>query len=61
MKRRTNFDIYLKEQYKDTDFTARFKKAAKAWDVVIDLAAFKCREKYPDSRVHPVKILKGNL
>jgi len=61
MKLKTNFDVYLKEQYKDTDFAAQFKKATKAWDVVIDSAAFKCREKYPDSRIHPVKKLKGNL
>ena len=48
MKRRTNFDVYLKDQYKDAGFAIRFKKAAKAWDVVINLAAFKCREKYPE-------------
>ena len=47
MKLKTNFDVYLKDQFKDPHFATRFKKASKAWDVVIDLAAFKCREKCP--------------
>ena len=61
MKLKTNFDIYLEKQLKDPDFATRFKKAIKAWDAVIDLAAFKCREKHPANRVHPVKTLKGDL
>ena len=60
MKLKTNFDVYLKDQFKNTDFATRFKKATKAWDVVIDLAAFKCSEKYPANRVYPVKTLKGD-
>lgn len=38
MKRRTNFDVYLEDQLKDTDFEERFKKAGKAWDVALQLA-----------------------
>ncbi len=55
MKLRTNFDIYLKDQFKDAGFSERFKKAAKAWDVAIHLAALRCREKNPDNLVYLVK------
>ncbi len=55
MKRRTNFDVYLKDQYKDAGFAIRFKKAAKAWDVAIHLAALRCREKNPVNPFYPVK------
>jgi transcriptional regulator with XRE-family HTH domain len=41
MKRQTNFDIYIKEQLKDEDFAARFKKAGEAWDVALQLAALR--------------------
>ena len=47
MKLKTNFDIYLEKQLKDPDFATRFKKATKAWDVIIDSAPFKCRKKHP--------------
>lgn len=38
MKRRTNFDIYLEDQLKDTDFAERFKQDGEAWDVALQLA-----------------------
>jgi DNA-binding XRE family transcriptional regulator len=41
MKRRTNFDQYLKEQLKDADFVERFRKAGEAWDVTIQLASLR--------------------
>jgi len=41
MKRPTKFDRYLKEQIKDPDFAARFKKAGEAWDVAIKLASLR--------------------
>ncbi len=53
MKLRTNFDIYLKDQFKDAGFSERFKRAAKAWDVAIHLAALRCREKNPDNPACP--------
>jgi hypothetical protein len=31
MKLRTNFDIYLKDQFKDASFSERFKRAVKAY------------------------------
>ena len=41
MKPKTNFDIYLKKQFKDPDFTERFKKAGEAWDVSLKLASLR--------------------
>ena len=41
MKIKTNFDKYLKDQFKDAGFATRFKKAAKAWDVAIHLAVYR--------------------
>jgi transcriptional regulator with XRE-family HTH domain len=41
MKRRTNFDQYLKEQLKDADFVERFRKAGEAWDVALKLASLR--------------------
>ena len=41
MKRKTNFDEYLDEQLKDKDFANRFRKAGKAWDLVLKLAALR--------------------
>jgi len=38
MKRRTNFDLYLKDQLRNRDFTEWFKKAGEAWDVAIQEA-----------------------
>ena len=35
MKHKTNFDRYLEEHLKDPDFAERFRKAADAWDEVI--------------------------
>ncbi|MGB9497825.1 MAG: hypothetical protein ACKVE3_08170 [Dissulfuribacterales bacterium] len=52
MKRQTNFDVYLKNQFKDAGFAIRFKKAAKAWDAAIHLPPFRGKERNP---VDPVK------
>lgn len=41
MNQRTNFDEYLEEQLKDSDFATRFKKAGEAWDVAMQLAALR--------------------
>ncbi|MBI4767327.1 MAG: helix-turn-helix domain-containing protein [Deltaproteobacteria bacterium] len=41
MKRKTNFDRYLREQLKDKDFADRFKKAGRAWDVALQLTALR--------------------
>jgi transcriptional regulator with XRE-family HTH domain len=41
MKRKTNFDQYLEEQLKDEGFAERFKKAGKAWDLALELAALR--------------------
>ena len=41
MSRKTNFDRYLEDQLKDTDFAHRFKKAGEAWDVALQLAALR--------------------
>ena len=38
MRRKTNFDLYLKEQLKDPGFAERFEEAGEAWD--IDLRVF---------------------
>ncbi len=39
--KKTNFDAYLDEQLKDRDFAERFKEAGEAWDVAVQLAAFR--------------------
>ena len=41
MKRKTNFDIYLEEQLKDSGFKERFENAGEAWDVALRLAALR--------------------
>lgn len=41
MKRRTNFDIYLKEQLKNPDFAERFKKAGEAWNIALQITALR--------------------
>ncbi len=41
MRKPTNFDLYLKEELKDPEFAARFKKAGEAWDVAIKLASLR--------------------
>jgi len=39
--RKTNFDLFLEEQLRDPDFAERFKRAGEAWDVALQLAAFR--------------------
>ena len=41
MKRRTNFDLYLEEQLRDQGLAERFKKAAEAWDVALQLTSLR--------------------
>jgi len=41
MKRKTNFDRYLKEQLKDKDFAERFRRAGEAWDVTLKMSALR--------------------
>ncbi|MDF1591893.1 MAG: helix-turn-helix transcriptional regulator [Desulfobacterales bacterium] len=36
-----DFNAYLEEQLKDPDFVERFKKAGKAWDIALQLAALR--------------------
>ncbi|MBI2440190.1 MAG: helix-turn-helix transcriptional regulator [Lentisphaerae bacterium] len=39
--RKTNFDIFLKDQLRDPDFAERFKRAGEAWDVAMQIAALR--------------------
>ncbi len=39
--KKTNFDLYLEEQLKDTSFAERFKQAGEAWDVALQIAALR--------------------
>ena len=39
--KKANFDKYLEEQLQDPVFTARFKRAGKAWDVALQIAALR--------------------
>ena len=39
--KKTNFDLYLEEQLKDSRFAERFKRAGIAWDVALQLAALR--------------------
>ena len=41
--KKTNFDLYLEEQLKDTVFAERFERAGEAWDVALQLAALRER------------------
>lgn len=41
MKQKTNFDRYLEKQLQDKDFAERFKKAGRAWEVALRLAALR--------------------
>ena len=41
MKPKTNFDHYLEKQLQDQDFAGRFKKAGRAWEVALQLAALR--------------------
>ena len=41
MTRRTNFERYLQDRWRDPDFSARFEKAGEAWDLAIKLAGFR--------------------
>jgi hypothetical protein len=36
--KKTNFDKYLKRQFADPAFAARFKRADKAWDTALRLS-----------------------
>jgi hypothetical protein len=44
MRKRTNFDIYLEEQFKDKEFADRFKQAEEAWNVALKLASLRIRK-----------------
>lgn len=39
--KKTNFDLYLEEQLKDSGFAERFERAGEAWDVAVQLAALR--------------------
>ena len=39
--KKTNFDLYLEEQLKDSVFAERFKRAGEAWDVALRIAALR--------------------
>ena len=39
--KKTNFDLYLEEQLKDSAFAARFKDAGEAWDVALQIIALR--------------------
>lgn len=39
--KKTNFDLYLEEQLKDSAFAARFKDAGEAWDVALQITALR--------------------
>ena len=39
--RKTNFDKYLEEQLKDPTFAEQYKKADEAWDLAIQISAFR--------------------
>jgi hypothetical protein len=41
----TNFDRYLKKQFKDPACATRFECAGEAWDVALDLAALRRTER----------------
>src|SRR6267154_2180996 len=39
--KKTNFDLFLEEQLKDSDFAERFERAGEVWDVAMQLAALR--------------------
>ncbi|MGQ0763945.1 MAG: helix-turn-helix domain-containing protein [Acidobacteriota bacterium] len=39
--KKTNFDRYLDEQMKDSEFAARYEGAGEAWDVAMQLTALR--------------------
>jgi transcriptional regulator with XRE-family HTH domain len=39
--KKTNFDTYLDEQFKDPAFAERFERAGEAWDVALQLSALR--------------------
>jgi transcriptional regulator with XRE-family HTH domain len=41
MKRKTDFDRFLKAQLKDKEFAERFRKAGQAWEVAVQLATLR--------------------
>lgn len=52
----TNFDHYLKAQLKDKNFADRFKQAGAAWDVALQLIAFREQAGLPrQDRVRKLK------
>ena len=38
---KTNFDLFLEEQFRDLDFAEPFKRAGEAWDVALQIAALR--------------------
>jgi transcriptional regulator with XRE-family HTH domain len=54
--KKTNFDRYLEKELKDPAFAARFRKAGKAWDVAMQIAAL--REHTGLSQKDLAKLLK---
>jgi len=56
MKRKTNFDIYLEKQFKNSGFKERFEKAGEAWDVALKLAVCEknlCPQREPTQKGRP--------
>ncbi len=53
---KTNFDKYLEEQLKDPGFAAHFERVGEAWDVALQIAAF--RKQAGLSRKDLAKLLK---
>lgn len=41
--KKTNFDHHLEQELKDADFSKRFHQAGGAWDVALQLAAWRKR------------------
>ena len=54
--KKTNFDRYLEEQLQDPAFADRFDRAGEAWDVVLQIAAF--RQEAGLSQKELAKLLK---
>ena len=41
--KKTNFDLFLKEQLRDSQFAEQFRRAGRAWDGALELAALRER------------------
>jgi transcriptional regulator with XRE-family HTH domain len=54
--KKTNFDRFLEKQMQDPAFVGRFKSAAEAWDVALQIAAL--RERAGLSQKELAKLLK---